>query len=62
MAAVPAAIPVLELESESQKWQQQIEILKFSQEQMSETEKKAFEKRLNQYVKEIDRCISLLKE
>ena len=51
-----------ELAAESQKWQQQVEILKFSQEQMNEAEKKAFEKRLNQYIKEIDRCISLLKE
>ena len=29
---------------------------------MKESEKKAFEKRLNQYIKEIDRCISLLNE
>jgi hypothetical protein len=47
---------------ESDKWQQQTEILKLSKEQMSETEKKAFEKRLSQYVKEIDRCIALLNE
>ncbi|MBS1598985.1 MAG: hypothetical protein JST75_12245 [Bacteroidetes bacterium] len=47
---------------ESQKWQQQTEILKLSKEEMNETEKKVFEKRLNQYVKEIDRCIALLNE
>ena len=47
---------------ESEKWQQQTEILKLSKEQMNDTEKKAFEKRLNQYVKEIDRCIALLNE
>jgi len=47
---------------QSEKWQQQTEILKLSKEQMNETEKKAFEKRLNQYVKEIDRCIALLNE
>jgi len=47
---------------ESEKWQQQTEILKLSKEQMTEAEKKAFEKRLNQYVKEIDRCITLLNE
>jgi len=47
---------------ESEKWHQQTEILKLSKEQMNDTEKKAFEKRLNQYVKEIDRCIALLNE
>ena len=51
-----------ELQAESDKWQQQSEILKLSKGEMNEAEKKAFEKRLNQYVKEIDRCISLLKE
>ncbi len=50
------------LSAQSEKWQQQAEILKLSKEQMSEAEKKAFEKRLNQYVKEIDRCIALLNE
>jgi len=44
---------------ESEKWQQQTEILKLSKRQMNDTEKKAFEKRRNQYVKEIDRCIAL---
>jgi regulator of replication initiation timing len=47
---------------QSEKWQQQTEILKLSREEMSENDKKAFEKRLNQYVKEIDRCIALLNE
>ncbi len=48
--------------TESEKWQQQSEILKLSREQMNDTERKAFEKRLSQYVKEIDRCIALLNE
>ena len=47
---------------QSDKWQQQTEILKLSREEMNENEKKAFEKRLSQYVKEIDRCIALLNE
>ena len=42
--------------------QQQAEILKLSKTGMNDAEKKAFEKRLNQYIKEIDRCITLLKE
>lgn len=50
------------LSAESEKWQQQTEILKLSKGEMNESEKKAFEKRLNQYVREIDRCIALLNE
>ena len=41
---------------------QQAEILKLSKQDMDGTEKKAFEKRLNGYIKEIDRCITMLKE
>jgi len=51
-----------QLAAESQKWRQQAEVLKLSKSDMPEAEKKAFEKRLNQYVKEIDRCISMLGE
>jgi hypothetical protein len=42
--------------------QQQVEILKASKGEMEEGEKKAFEKRLGQYIREIDRCIALLGE
>jgi hypothetical protein len=42
--------------------QQQVEILKASKGEMDEGEKKAFEKRLGQYIREIDRCIALLGE
>jgi len=42
--------------------QQQVEILKASTGQLDETSKKDFEKRINQYLKEIDRCIALLGE
>lgn len=42
--------------------QQQVEILKSSRTEMYGEEKKAFERRLNQYVKEIDKCINLLNE
>jgi len=41
---------------------QQVEILKASKGEMNEGEKKAFEKRLGQYIREIDRCIALLGE
>ena len=42
--------------------QQQVEILRSAKGEMNEKEKKAFEKRLNHYIREIDRCIALLAE
>jgi regulator of replication initiation timing len=41
---------------------QQVSILKVSAGEMSEADKKEFEKRINSYLKEIDRCIALLGE
>lgn len=41
---------------------QQVDILKFSTGDMNEAEKKDFEKRVNAYLREIDRCIALLSE
>ncbi len=40
--------------------QEQISILKMSGTSMNEEDKKELEKRINAYIKEIDRCISLL--
>lgn len=45
-----------------EKLKQQVDILKFSNGEMDAEEKKQFEKRINSYVKEIDRCITLLSE
>ena len=42
--------------------QQQVEIVKATKTAMSEGEKKALEKRLGQYIREIDRCIAMLSE
>jgi len=39
---------------------QRVEILKASKTQMSEDEKRAFEKRINQYLKEIEKCLTLI--
>ena len=39
---------------------QQVEILKLSNGEMNEPEKKQLEKRINAYLKEIDRCIAML--
>jgi hypothetical protein len=42
--------------------QQQLAVLKAAKSELSEDEKKTFEKRLGQYIKEIDRCINTLSE
>ncbi len=41
---------------------EQVSILKAATGQMNEAEKRAFEKTINQYIKEIDKCIGLLSE
>ncbi len=41
---------------------QRVSILKASAGEMNEADKKEFEKRINGYLKEIDRCITLLGE
>jgi len=41
---------------------QQVEVLKISSGSWDENDKKEFEKRINHYIKEIDKCIALLSE
>lgn len=41
---------------------QQVDVLKYSNGEMSESDKKEFEKRINFYIKEIDRCIVMLSQ
>lgn len=41
---------------------QQVNVLKLNAGDMSEADKKEFEKKINAYIKEIDRCITLLSE
>ena len=41
---------------------QQVDVLRMGTGDMSDTDKKLFEKRINGYIKEIDRCIALLSE
>ncbi len=45
-----------------QELQQQIVILKSAAGEIKEADKKEFEKHINQYLKEIDKCIGLLSE
>lgn len=41
---------------------QQVDISKFSNGEMDDEERRQFEKRINTYLKEIDRCIAMLSE
>ena len=41
---------------------QQVDVLKITSGDWDEKDKKEFEKRINTYIKEIDRCIALLSE
>jgi archaellum component FlaC len=47
---------------DADKFRQQADVLKLSGRRIEETDKKMLEKRLNQYVREIDKCITLLQE
>ena len=47
---------------DAEKFRQQAEVSKLSGKGLEETDKKMLEKRLNQYVREIDKCIALLQE
>ncbi|MGN6163151.1 MAG: hypothetical protein ACTHOF_01290 [Flavisolibacter sp.] len=42
--------------------QQQVAILKVASGEMSEKDKKDFERKINQYIREIDKCISFLSQ
>ncbi len=42
--------------------QEQVSVLKAATGQMNETDKKIFEKNINQYIREIDKCIGILSE
>ena len=42
--------------------QQQITILKVSSGELSEKDKRDFEKKINHYIKEVDRCIAFLSQ
>jgi chromosome segregation ATPase len=50
------------LEHHIQELQQQVAVLKMGTGAMDEKEKKHFERKLNQYIKEVDRCIAFLSE
>jgi chromosome segregation ATPase len=41
---------------------QQVDVLRYSNGEMNDLDKKEFEKKINTYVKEIDRCITMLSQ
>ena len=43
-------------------FQQQISILKISSGEMNDQDKKEFEKKINQYIREVDKCIAFLSQ
>ena len=52
----------LEMKEKTKQLEEQVNILKASTGQMDEASKKAFEKQLNHYIREIDRCIAMLSQ
>jgi chromosome segregation ATPase len=52
----------LETEHKIEEIQQQVSIMKISSGEMSDKDKKEFEKKINQYIREIDKCISFLSQ
>lgn len=50
----------IEQQKNMEELKQQVSVLKLNAGEMSDADKKEFEKRINTYVKEIDRCIALL--
>ncbi|MBS1919020.1 MAG: hypothetical protein JST17_02095 [Bacteroidetes bacterium] len=53
---------ILQQQKNSEGLKQQLDIVKLSAHKMSTSDKKELEKRINSYLKEIDRCIALLGE
>ncbi|OSZ80756.1 hypothetical protein CAP36_05790 [Chitinophagaceae bacterium IBVUCB2] len=51
---------ILTQQKNTDELKQQVSVLKLNAGEMGEVDKKEFEKRINAYVKEIDRCIAML--
>ena len=57
-----AQYKIEEQKKNAEELKQQVSVLKLSSGEMSDADKKEFEKRINAYLKEIDRCIAMLGE
>ena len=51
-----------EMQQRMEELQQQITILKLASGELNEKDRKDFEKKINQYIREIDKCISFLSQ
>lgn len=51
-----------EIQAKVEALQQQVSILKLGSVEMNEKDKKEFEKKINQYIREVDKCISFLSQ
>ncbi|MFL5739432.1 MAG: hypothetical protein ACJ75B_04395 [Flavisolibacter sp.] len=51
-----------EMQLKMEEFQQQISILKLGSGEMNEKDRKDFEKKIGQYIREIDKCISFLSQ
>jgi predicted nuclease with TOPRIM domain len=51
-----------EIQGKVDELQQQVSILKLASGEMNEKDRKEFEKKINQYIREIDKCISFLSQ
>jgi len=49
-------------QSQIEQFQIQVSLLKSASSQMNETDKRTFERKINQYIKDIDKCITMLSE
>jgi len=49
-------------QSQIEQFQIQVSLLKSASSQMNETDKRIFERKINQYIKDIDKCITMLSE
>jgi hypothetical protein len=52
----------IQTKQQLEEFQQQVNILKVTSGDMTDRDKKEFEKKINQYVREIDKCISFLSQ
>ena len=50
------------MQQQTETLQQQITILKLASGELNEKDKKDFEKKINQYIREIDKCITFLSQ
>jgi hypothetical protein len=57
-----AATHIESLQDTNDNLRQQVEVLKYTGGEMSDADKKDFEKKINTYIKEIDRCIGMLSQ